>query len=874
MKKLFILAALIFATNFYSQSWDYVGDAGFSISDANYISMDIDLQSNDIFVGYQDIGDEGKVNISKFAVGSENSDNWNIILSSEEGWSNNNEVYGYSNHISLHIDQSGKSGLSLLDDGDVLKAIRQNNSNSFYVFSPLGNYTSGWSVNTIFKEDFDNKRYIVGYNNIIVLFVNSQQITISDAIEITELSFDIIYGTGYIAYSNLSDGGLIDVAKVNSDGLVEVYENISIGLSNSFDLKINPLTLEPYIAYQDIGNAAKLTVKKLSGDSWELVGAESISEGVANEISLAFNQSGVPYVAFKDVSFSNKLSVMSFEGDNWSYVGERGISNGDASYPSVKINANDEVHVAFKDGSVSNKASVMKFNVSICGDGIVSGSEQCDDGNDDPNDGCDNCTIYIDQDQDGYFSNLDCDDSNPLIYPGAPEIIDGIDNDCDALVDYDDNDCQLNDESIQTAVNMWEVNPSEAEQIYGHISSWNTSCVTNMSYLFYDFQDFNEDIGNWDVSNVTDMSYMFYYAVNFDWDISNWDVSNVTNMEGMFFNALQFRNGVNPFGLNNWDVSNVTNMFAMFYDAIFFGSPLNNWDVSNVTNMALMFKNCISGQVNIPEWNVSNVTNMAGMFDGAANFSNTDFSYWDVSNVTDMSFMFRDSGINNVSSYGINNWDVSNVTNMSFMFANTGVYGNLENWDVGNVTNMANMFFDAVWFGAEYPGEEVIEMDLGLWNISNVTDMTNMFTIQDDDDLFGLSRTNYDKILMGWAEQDVQQGVIFQSFDANYCEGESARQYLIDNFNWVIGDGGLDCSELSIHENLFSNIDPYPNPASNDVYINIDSEIEAVVFDLLGKELIREKITGRLDISSLEKGTYILNLTEGVNTSTHKIIKE
>ena len=73
---------------------------------------------------------------------------------------------------------------------------------------------------------------------------------------------------------------------------------------------------------------------------------------------------------------------------------------------------------------------------------------------------------------------------------------------------------------------------------------------------------------------------------------------------------------------------------------------------------------------------------------------------------------------------------------------------------------------------------------------------------------------------------------------------------------------------------MFSNIDLYPNPSSNDIYINIDSEIEAVVFDLLGKELIRKKITGRLDISSLEKGTYILSLTDGVNTSSHKIIKE
>jgi len=39
-------------------------------------------------------------------------------------------------------------------------------------------------------------------------------------------------------------------------------------------------------------------------------------------------------------------------------------------------------------------------------------------------------------------------------------------------------------------------------------------------------------------------------------------------------------------------------------------------------------------------------------------------------------------------------------------------------------------------------------------------------------------------------------------------------------------------------------------------------------------KLLRENITGRVDISSLEKGTYILDLSDGINTSTHKIIKE
>ncbi len=39
--------------------------------------------------------------------------------------------------------------------------------------------------------------------------------------------------------------------------------------------------------------------------------------------------------------------------------------------------------------------------------------------------------FYRDQDDDGYYEYEDCDDLNAAIYPGAPEICDGFDNDCD-----------------------------------------------------------------------------------------------------------------------------------------------------------------------------------------------------------------------------------------------------------------------------------------------------------------------------------------------------------------------------------------------------------------------------------------------------------
>ena len=36
-----------------------------------------------------------------------------------------------------------------------------------------------------------------------------------------------------------------------------------------------------------------------------------------------------------------------------------------------------------------------------------------------------------DADSDGWSDDLDCDDDNPAIYPGAPQVCDGVNNDCD-----------------------------------------------------------------------------------------------------------------------------------------------------------------------------------------------------------------------------------------------------------------------------------------------------------------------------------------------------------------------------------------------------------------------------------------------------------
>ena len=91
-----------------------------------------------------------------------------------------------------------------------------------------------------------------------------------------------------------------------------------------------------------------------------------------------------------------------------------------------------------------------------------------------------------------------------------------------------------------------------------------------------------------------------------------------------------------------------------------------------------------------------------------------------------------------------------------------------------------------------------------------------------------------------------------------------------------VGLNYLDYTDaLSLEDSSFNKIYLHPNPSSDFVHIKgTDKELEAIVTDILGKQVMRVYIKDKLDISILEKGIYIVNLTDGINSTTHKIIKD
>ena len=146
-----------------------------------------------------------------------------------------------------------------------------------------------------------------------------------------------------------------------------------------------------------------------------------------------------------------------------------------------------------------------------------------------------------------------------------------------------------------------------------NISSWNTSCVTNMDNAFKNNTTFNEDISKWNTSCVISMNDMFNNASSFDCDIGQWDTSKVKSMSNMFNGAILFDGNIIC-----WDVSQVINFNGMFLGAHRFNQNISVWNTCSGRNFGYMFMSSYSFRQNIKVWQINESAILTNMFYCAA----------------------------------------------------------------------------------------------------------------------------------------------------------------------------------------------------------------------------------------------------------------
>lgn len=258
--------------------------------------------------------------------------------------------------------------------------------------------------------------------------------------------------------------------------------------------------------------------------------------------------------------------------------------------------------------------------------------------------------------------------------------------------------------------------------------------------------------------------------------IDNWGDSAWSSFQGAFFGC----SSMNGRYTDDPCMGAVTSTRSMFYTCRLFNASVNFW-TNNVTDMYAMFATCSSFNQPVSTFNTSKVTNFGYMFSSCFKF-NHPVSNFDTSTATDMRNMFAFCYDFNQS---LSNFKTHNVTDMQSMFLTCLKFNQpLYNFNTSKVTNMTTMFWDSPLF----------KQDVSNFNIEAIsasTGMLNMFLDSNINDTG--TTTNYDRLLISWAAQNVSSNIQFHGGNSKYSatDGSVARDHLVTTHLWQITDGGV-----------------------------------------------------------------------------------
>jgi surface protein len=365
------------------------------------------------------------------------------------------------------------------------------------------------------------------------------------------------------------------------------------------------------------------------------------------------------------------------------------------------------------------------------------------------------------------------------------------------------------------------------------------------------------NINNWNTSNVTDMSYLFARSYNFNQPIGSWNTSNVNNMEGMFYAEPTFNQTI-----GSWNTTNVISMANMFYQASSFNQPIGSWNTGNVTTMAQMFLSANSFNQSIDTWNFNSIQVIENMILASGldcgNYSALLY-HWATNPLTPNNLylggteLYYGQNVQSNRNYLINTkgWSIfiDTLTNSICCFTQNSIQ-NSSTCDYyvfnGQTLTSSGIYYDTLM---NVNGcDSLITLYLTINNVNtsvaqagaNLTSNATGATYQ------WLSCPSYSPIL----------GETNQSFTAT-ANGDFA---VVVNENGCTDTSTcFTVAAIGIQEiNKFTSFSVYPNPVSNKLYIQsstVFADKKKEFYNTFG-QLILTTNSIEIDVSSYSKGIY------------------
>ncbi|GEO07435.1 hypothetical protein AAE02nite_50990 [Adhaeribacter aerolatus] len=365
--------------------WQVVGKSGFSVGQADYISLVLDAKGIP-YVVYTDKENGDKATVQKYS-----NNNWEYVGSA--GFS---AVRASSTSIAL--DAKGTPYVVYVDAVSFSNETNSQQANvkkfdgSNWVDVGTPGISAGIAGHTRLALDTNGTPFIVyrdyanNYKATVKKFDGSNWVDVgipgfsSMMADYTTIAVDV-NNTPFVAYSEDGKGSRATVKKFNGSSWIDVGSpSFSAGRAEGISLVLDA-NGNPFVAYKDYANGYKATVKKFNGSNWEDVGLPGFSAGEIVWASLALSTNGTPFVAYLDVANGAKATVKKFNGSSWVDVGTPGFSAGQAYFTSLALDTNDTPFVAYSDyGNNGARTTVMKFNSAIPTTPTVTGAANCGPG--------------------------------------------------------------------------------------------------------------------------------------------------------------------------------------------------------------------------------------------------------------------------------------------------------------------------------------------------------------------------------------------------------------------------------------------------------------------------------------------------------------